>query len=182
MAPFQVWLVTTMRGIKIVSPFMHAPYGWATCETLHFIGLSLLIGMIGTFDLRLLGVARRVPIAALHKLIPWGIAGYVINVTTGVMFLITEPEQYIFNPSFHFKLLFMALAGVNVAAFYLTLFGTVRALGPGADAPRAAKIVAGVSLTSWTAVIVCGRMLAFTRPFNCGPAGAGFLATCFPHG
>ena len=60
MAGVQVWLVTTMRGIKIVSPFMHAPYGWAACETLHFIGLSLLIGMIGTFDLRLLGVAKRV--------------------------------------------------------------------------------------------------------------------------
>jgi len=182
MVAFQATLVTALRSIKVVSPFMHSAYGWGTCETLHFFGLSLLVGMIGTFDLRLLGVAKRVPIAALHKLIPWGIAGYVINVITGVMFLITEPDQYIFNPAFHLKLLFMALAGVNVLAFYLTLFGKVKALGPGADAPPAAKAVGAASLFLWTAVIVCGRMLTFYRPFNCGPGGAGFLATCFPHG
>lgn len=181
MLGFQTWLVSAMRDIKVISPFMHSPWGWATCETLHFIGLSLLIGMIGTFDLRLLGVGTRVPIAALHKLIPWGVAGYVINVTTGVMFLITEPDQYIFNPAFHFKLLFMGLAGVNVLAFYLTLFGKVRGLAPGADAPRAARLVGAASLLLWTAVIVCGRLLTFYRPFNCGPDGAGFLATCFPH-
>ena len=181
MAGIQVWLVHTLRGIKIVSLFMHASYGWSTCETLHFFGLSLLVGMIGTFDLRLVGVAKRVPIAALHKVIPWGIAGYVINVLTGAMFLITEPDQYIFNPAFHFKLLFMALAGVNVLAFYLTLFRKVKTLGPGVDTPRAAKVVGGASLFLWTAVIVCGRMLTFYRPFNCGPGGPGFLATCLPH-
>ena len=149
MLSFQIWLVNTLRDVKIFSPFMHSAYGWGTCETLHFIGLSLLVGMIGTFDLRLLGVAKRVPITALHKLIPWGIAGYVLNVITGVMFLITEPDQYIFNPAFHFKLLFMGLAGVNVLAFYLTLFGKVKALGPGADVPRAAKVVGAASLFLW---------------------------------
>jgi len=98
-----------------------------------------------------------------------------------VMFLVTEPDQYIFNPAFHFKLLFMGLAGVNVLAFYVTLFGRVSGLPPGADAPRAAKVVGATSLLLWTAVIVCGRLLTFYRPFNCGPSGAGFLATCFPH-
>ena len=179
MAPVQIWMVATLRQIKFVSPFMHAPGGWAVCETLHFFGLSLLVGMIGTFDLRLLGVAKRVPIAVLHKLIPWGIAGYVINVTTGVMFLVTEPDQYIFNPAFHFKILFMALAGVNVLAFYLTLFGKVKTLGPGADTPRAAKIVGAASLVLWTAVIVCGRMLTFYRPGDCVGA-PGVLLTCTP--
>jgi hypothetical protein len=35
------------------------PWLWAICETLHFIGLALLIGTAGVFDLRLLGLIRR---------------------------------------------------------------------------------------------------------------------------
>ena len=78
-------------------------------------------------------------------------------------------------------MLFMAVAGVNVLAFYLTLFRRVRTLEAGADTPRAAKIVAAVSVSMWIGVIVAGRMLTFYRPFNCGPDGPAFLATCLPH-
>ena len=72
---FQIWLVTTLAGDSPVDAFMTTPWGWPTMESLHFLGLCLLIGGVGTFDLRLLGVAKRVPIAAVHHLIPWGIAG-----------------------------------------------------------------------------------------------------------
>jgi hypothetical protein len=159
---------------------MHSRWGWPTCESLHFIGLSLLIGTIFMFDLRLLGMAKRMPIAALHRLIPWTVLGYGINVTTGAMFLVTEPDQYIYNPSFHFKLLFMALAGVNISTFYLFIFRRIKGVGPGEEAPRSAKVVGAASLFLWTGIIVFGRMLTFYRPDLCGPGGPGFLATCIP--
>ena len=81
---------------------MHSKWGWPAAESVHFLGLSLLIGCIGLFDLRLLGLGKRIPIAALHRLIPWGLAGYGINVVSGLAFLMTEPDQYIYNPEFHF--------------------------------------------------------------------------------
>ena len=37
------------------APFMHSLWGWPICESLHFLGLCLLIGAIGLFDLRLMG-------------------------------------------------------------------------------------------------------------------------------
>jgi len=182
----QAWLVATLASVKLVSPIMHSKWGWPICETVHFLGLSLLIGVIGMFDLRLLGMARRVPIAALHRLVPWGVLGYIINVVTGMMFLVTEPNEYIYNPSFHFKMLFMALAGVNIMVFYSVVFRRLKGLGPGSDAPRAAKVVASVSLFCWIGVIVYGRLLTFYRPGWCGletAAGAlsiGFLSNCIP--
>ena len=46
---------------------------WATMETLHFLGLSLLIGVVGVFDLRVLGFARGLPLAPLYRLMPLAI-------------------------------------------------------------------------------------------------------------
>ena len=79
---FQIWLVATLKAINPVGPFMRSAWGWPTMESVHFLGLSLLIGAIGLFDLRLLGLAKRIPIAALHRLIPWGLTGYGINIVS----------------------------------------------------------------------------------------------------
>ena len=183
---FQAWLLRMLASVEVVTPFMRSRWGWPVCETLHFMGLSLLVGTIGMLDLRLLGMAKRVPIAALHRLVPWGILGYVVNVITGAMFLMTEPDQYIYNPAFHFKMLFMALAGVNVLAFYLTVFREVEALGPTDDAPRSAKVIAAASVFLWIGIIVCGRLLTFFRPTLCEFEYTAFLvtipflATCVP--
>jgi uncharacterized membrane protein len=181
MAALQDQLVALFASATMVASIMRTRWGWPTIESVHFIGLSLLIGTIGLFDLRLLGMAKRVPIAALHRLIPWGIFGYAINVITGSMFLLTEPDQYVYNPAFHLKMLFMGVAGVNVLTFYFFVFRKVQALEPGLEAPRSARLIAGVSLFCWITVIVCGRLLTFYRPGLCeGPRG--FLSTCIPGG
>jgi hypothetical protein len=181
MAMFQVWLVATLMSAKPIGRLMHTRWGWPAAESIHFLGLSLLVGTILLFDLRLLGLGRRISIAALHKLIPWGIGGYAVNLVSGSFFLMAEPDQYIYNPAFHFKMLFMAVAGFNALSFYLV--AARRTMGPGAaeDVPRAAKIIAVTSVLMWIAVIVCGRLLTFYRPGVCGPEGPGFLPIAF-HG
>jgi len=180
MGDLQVWLVRTLGSAETIPSFMNSAWGWPIVESVHFIGVSLLVGTIGVFDLRLIGLARGISIAALHKLIPWGIAGYAINATTGAMFLVTAPDQYVFNPAFHLKLLFMAVAGFNALTFYLVAYRDATAPGASEQAPRSAKIVAAVSLCMWVGVIICGRMITFYRPGPCGPEGPGFLADCFP--
>ena len=104
---------------------------WPTLETLHFIGLSLLFATVGVFDLRVLGIGKAIPPGTLHRLIPIGIAGYALNVFTGMFFFSGFPEQYFYNAAFWWKGTFMAIAGINVAAFYLT-----RILPRSADASR----------------------------------------------
>jgi len=181
MATFQVWLVSTLHSARPIGRLMHSRWGWPAAESIHFLGLSLLVGMIFLFDLRLLGLGKRIPIAALHKLIPWGLGGYAINLVSGSFFLMAEPDQYIYNPAFHFKLLFMAVAGFNASSFYF--IAADRTMGPNAEeqVPRRAKIIAGISIAMWIGVIVCGRLLTFYRPGICGPEGPGFLAYCIPN-
>ena len=180
MHDLQVWLVAAIRENSPVADLMRTAWAWPIAESLHFLGLCLVIGSIGAFDLRLLGVARRIPIAAMHRFIPWGILGFVINISTGTMFLLTDPDQYIYNPSFHFKLLFITIAGLNAGTFYLSSYRRVFGANPSLDAPKRAKVIAAVSLCAWIAVIICGRLLTFYRPPPCGGKQASILLTCYP--
>ena len=179
MVPFQVSLEAWLRGFTDVAAFMHLHWSWPAAESAHFIGLTLLLGSIGAWDLRLLGLLKEVPVAAFHKLIPFAVLGFGINVASGSTFLMTSPEQYIYNPAFQLKVLCLLLAGLNVLLFYLTSFRRVTALGPGQQPPLLARLNGGVSIALWITVIVCGRMITFFRPIDCAAGEAvGFLAEC----
>jgi uncharacterized membrane protein len=132
---------------------------WPTCETLHFIGLSLLLGVVLIVDLRMLGVMKNVSFQALHRLLPWGIIGFGINVLTGMLFFIGAPEQYTQNVAFHWKLILVLLAGAN--ALYFTMFDQAWELKPGEDAPLTAKAVALSAFVLWAGVMYLGSMLPF---------------------
>jgi hypothetical protein len=180
MHELQIWLVRNIELHSPVADLMRTAWAWPIVESLHFIGLCLLVGGIGAFDLRLLGVMKRVPIAIVHRFIPWGIMGFVLNMLTGAMFVLTEPDQYIFNPSFHLKLLSMAIGGLNAGTFYLTSYKRVFTSAATLDAPVHAKVIAAISLTAWVSVIVCGRLITFFRPGNCIGEQVALLLTCAP--
>ena len=134
---------------------------WPLCETIHFIGLSLLIGIVGFFDLRLMGFFKRVPIAAVRELMPFAIAGFVMNLATGLVFLTGLPEQYAHNTSWWLKVGFLVLAGANAVIYEQGLSGRALALKPGEDTPGVVKLIGAVSLVSWLGVLYWGRMLPF---------------------
>ncbi len=160
--PWEVFVRSTALHAFVRS---HEPWVCPLCETLHYLGLSLLLGTVGLFDLRVLGMAKGIPLQAIHRLIPWGIGGYVVNILTGIVFFFGHPDQYFYNDAFRLKALFMAVAGFNVLAFYgTTAFRELEGLEPGVDAPLRARIIAGTSLGMWVGVLICGRLLTFFRP------------------
>jgi hypothetical protein len=165
--PLQVELERLLLGFPRVSDFMQLAWSWPLVESLHFTGLTLLFGSIAAWDLRLVGVARHVPMMEFHRLIPFAMLGFAINVTSGLFFLMTYPDQYVYNPAFHLKMLCVILAGANAATFYLHA------------RPGIARLNGAVSLALWVTVIVCGRMITFYRPSGCRPGEAvGLLAEC----
>jgi hypothetical protein len=137
---------------------------WPILEMLHFMGLALLVGVTGLYDLRLLGVAKSVPINALHRLIPWALVGFGICLVSGYIFVVGNafkpPIDLFINLPFQLKMLFVAIAGANAATFYLSpVHAKVKALGPEEDTPRGAKIIAASSLVLWVGIIYLGRMI-----------------------
>ena len=147
-----------------VYAFMNTAYGWPAIESVHFLSLAVLLGTVGLFDLRMLGVGRGIPLTALHRLIPFGIGAWLVNLVTGLMFFVSAPDQYAFNPAFQLKMAAMAIAGLNVVVFYWVLSRRVHALGPDEVAPLSIKLAAGVSLGAWMAVVMFGRLITYFRP------------------
>ena len=143
---------------------MNTKWGWPIAEIIHFFGLCLLIGTVGMFDLRMTGVARGVKMSALHRLVPFGIAGYLMCVATGFLFVVSAPGQYLYNPAMQMKIMLMVVAGVNMAVFYGTAAAGVAAAGADDLPPIRARIVGFVSLACWLGVIVGGRLVTFFRP------------------
>src|SRR5262245_39250964 len=140
-------------------------WAWPIAESIHFLGLSLLVGTVGMFDLRLLGLAKQVAPAQLHRLIKFGVAGFIGNILTGICFLSAAPDQYIYNRSFRWKLVFLTIAGLNILVFYSAYFRRVRTLQAGEVIPFGARVVGAVSLCAWMGVITAGRLLTFYRPW-----------------
>jgi len=135
-------------------------WGWPASETVHFIGLSLLFGVVLLVDLRMLGFLKGVPFSTLHRLLPWGVLGFGVNVVTGILFFIgAPPDFYVNNPVFIWKLALILVAGAN--ALYFTVFEHAWTLGAGDTPPLTAKVAAASGILIWTGVIFCGQMLPF---------------------
>ena len=154
------WLVDTPVNTLV----MDYRWTWPISESLHFCGLALMVGTVGTFDLRLLGLGKGISPAALHYSIRFGVAGFIVSIVTGMLFIFGQPDQYFYNNAFKVKVVCLALLGLNVCAFYALEARHALALGPGEDAPLRAKMFAALSLTLLVAIMCAGRMLTFYRP------------------
>jgi uncharacterized membrane protein len=145
---------------KFSEAMTFSKWWWTFMMAAHFLGLILIVGTVGLLDIRIMGFVKQLPIAPVHRLLPWGLAGLAVNIVTGLMAFAGRPDNYIFSIAFWLKMLALLLLGLNAAAFYLTgIFGEVESLKAGEDAPISAKLLAGSSLFLWFAVITLGRYI-----------------------
>jgi hypothetical protein len=148
---------------KFMSDMVFSKWWWTFMMILHYMGLILIVGTVGFLDLRIMGFMKQVPIRPVHEFLPWGMAGLGINILTGMLAFIGQPESYVYKEDFWMKILCLMLIGLNAALFYLTdVFDGIENVGAGEDATVPAKILAASSLFLWFAVITFGRFIQFS--------------------
>lgn len=156
------WLISPLAGAFIRSN----GFVWPIAEMFHYLGMAMLMGTVGFLDLRVLGIGKGISMRALSKFVPIGVAGFAINIVTGLLFVtgnpLGKPIDYLTNLAFQLKMLLILLAGLNLLLFYVTgVARRVDDLPDDADAPAVAKIMAGLSLVFWVGVIYFGRMIMY---------------------
>jgi hypothetical protein len=147
------WL-GTVQASAIGHTLRNGLWLYPTVETLHVIGLALLVGAIVTFDLRVLRAGPGFDLEAWQRaVLPVARAGFVLAVAMGVLLFTVEATAYARNPVFLGKLVLIVLALGNVWLFHrLAAHGGVT---PGV------RGAAAFSLLLWLLVAVCGRMIAY---------------------
>ena len=154
--------------LPLVAAFEHSALGAAmrqsvflypAVETLHIVGLALLVGAIAVFDLRVLGAFRTASPAALARTaVPVAIAGFALAVPMGVLLFATEATHIAVNPAFQAKLACIGVGLANVGIFRLIAWRKTLA---GAALPASARVGAAVSLAAWLGAIAGGRLIAY---------------------
>lgn len=149
------WLTAAAVGVLVSDSI----WLWPASETLHFIGLGLLFGIVSMTNLRMLGLMKSASFASLHRLLPWAVLGLFLNLVTGMLFVIGTPDQYMTNISFLWKMGLLILAAANL--LYMTAFDGPWSVGAGDNAPLRVKALALSSIALWVGVMYFGRMLPF---------------------
>jgi hypothetical protein len=140
-------------------------WAYATILFLHTVGLGFVVGVNVAIDLRILGVARQMPLAPMRKLFPWMWAGFIVNALSGIALLIADATTKLANPVFLVKMAFIALGVINMGWSKRKLFDDPAALEqfpPTAHAKR----VAIVSLVLWIGATTAGRLMGYLGPVS----------------
>lgn len=134
---------------------------WPLMETIHFIGLSLLLGSLLVIDLRMAGHFRGLNPAATHKLLPIVFIGFALNLVTGILFFYGDPMRYSANIGFQIKMVLVLIAGLNALLFYWKINPVMHSWDDDAPATPLARGVAYTSLAVWTGVLLFGRLIPY---------------------
>jgi hypothetical protein len=128
-------------------------------QTVHFFGYSLVFGTVLAVVLRVLGFWKSVPFSAVHRLLPLGVFGVMMNIFTGMLMLMADTYRYVNETSFTPKMILLPIGAI--AVLYFSLSDRLWSVQAGEDAPMTAKWVAVIVLLSWIGVIMGGRLLPY---------------------
>ncbi len=123
-------------------------------ESLHVVGIALLLGSLVVFELRVWGLGAALPLRPLARLaLPLTLAGFCLAATTGLLMFASQATEMLGNRVFVLKMTLLMLAGLNAAAFHS------RGSLDRPDGVARAQTLASLGL--WLAVIICGRWIAY---------------------
>ncbi len=154
------WLVDTPVAVFV----REAAWAYPLLETVHLVGLALVVGPILAFDLRLLGWHRDLAVDRLAAhLLPLVLTGIVGNLVSGGLLFASDAVEFAANPALQVKLALIVVAVLNALWFQSRVFPDHYAWRQGTPAPAAARVAAAVSIAVWLMVLTAGRMMAYVK-------------------
>lgn len=153
-----------LEGLPWTTAIRESAWGYPIIETAHVASIVFFAGLVIMMDLRLVGLAfTHAPLTQIQRrLFPWQMAGFVPSTATGLLLCCIDPLRYYGNVFFWIKLGMLVLAGINALAFHLTTYRTSVRWDEDPQVPGTVRLAGAVSLLLWSAIIVSGRLIAFT--------------------
>jgi hypothetical protein len=124
-------------------------------QTVHLLGIAVVMSSVVLLDLRILGLAlpsQGVPELA-RRVMPWVWWTLPLMLLSGLPFVLARPQRYFTNPIFGLKFA-MLLPAVALAA----VLHIVSVRKPDSWSTR---LTAAISLLLWIGVVLAGRWIAY---------------------
>ena len=135
---------------------------YAALNAAHIFAIGLVVGSIATLDLRVLGLFRQAPFAALAgPLSRVAATGVLLAIVTGVLLFSVRPIAYAQNPAFLAKVSLVALGILN--ALLLRANRHWPPPGGGARPHTSVRFAALISLLIWAGAVLAGRWIGFLQ-------------------
>jgi uncharacterized protein DUF6644 len=133
-------------------------WSFAVIETVHIIGIGVLLGSVFVIDLRMLGLGmkRQTAIRITRELRPWIWCALIVMVCTGIPLFLSEAVKLSTSAPFFWKMVLFSVA----LLLHFTLHSKAVSRNP-ADGTWLARTAACLSLLSWLGVALAGRAIAF---------------------
>ncbi len=153
------WLEQTSIGTIIRESLWLFP----VIETVHIFGIILLVGGTSILDLRLMGLTFRDEAVSklARRFLPWAWAGFIIQVTTGLLMFSSEATKMYVNRAFQVKMLLIVAAGVNALVFHSLAYQSVGKWDKDPVAPMSARVAGLISILFWFGIVAMGRWIAY---------------------
>jgi hypothetical protein len=158
---FCSWLENT----SMASAIRTSTWLFPTIESVHVLAITMVVGSVAMFDLRLLGIASRDrSVTELHKeILPWTWVAFGCAVVAGSLLFSSDATKYYVNGPFRMKMLVLLLIGLNTAIFEFGAFRGVSRWDHETKTPLAARLAGGISIVLWILVVGFGRWIGFTK-------------------
>lgn len=155
-------LLSALQEGSFASAMRDSIWLYPLIETIHIFGFAILVGAVVMFDLRVLGISKRISVRLMARhLLPWSLAALLLIVPTGTLMFASDAVELVGNRAFVIKMLLLMLALTNAAAFHLGSFRNAEQWDQDTTAPPGARLHAVASILIWAGVITCGRMIAY---------------------
>lgn len=148
-----LWALSTIPGFPPI------------IQTVHILGIAVIMGSAVLLDLRILGLA--VPSQRIsemtNRLMPWLWWALASNFISGAFFLFGRPLRYFNNPIFGWKLSFLIPAVLLTLLFHILSRREEGYWEASQKRLWSARAIALASLILWIMVAMAGRWIAYVE-------------------
>ena len=154
------WIQDTQIGTQIRESIWFFPI----IEGVHVMTLSVSVGFIYWFDLRLLGVnMRHQSISQVRdQVVPWTIVGFVPMVISGGLLFWAQAARAYISPFGKIKFFALIFAALNILIYHSITESTITEWDKAPVPPMKVRMAGLMSILIWTVVIAAGRLMAYT--------------------
>lgn len=155
---FLEWLQGTWVGVLVAESL----WGYPLFETIHTVGMAMLIGSLGLINLRVLGYKPELPLIGTRQLLPLAWTGFTLNAISGSLLFTSNAVEFFSSYTFRIKMLLIVLGGINAALLARHVFREAAAGTAPVPPTAGTKWIAVTSLVFWFGAVCAGRLMAYT--------------------